>query len=51
MYKVNIYTFEIGKSDMRLKHTALKTIYARGILTINNLRSPTVEMCFGHYML
>ena len=34
MYKVNIYSFEIDKIDMGLKHTALKTIYAVGILPL-----------------
>ena len=34
MYNANIYLLKIGKNDMGLKHTALKTIFAGGILPL-----------------
>jgi len=34
MQKVNIYSFKITKSNMGLKHEALKTIYTGGILPL-----------------
>jgi hypothetical protein len=34
VHKVNIYCFEIGKSNVGLKHEALETIYTGGILPL-----------------
>ena len=34
MHKVNVYSFEISKSNMGLKYEALKTIHTGGILRL-----------------
>ena len=51
MYKVNIYSFEIGKSNMGPEARGTENNMHRRNLTVSFIWSPSVEKCSGLYKL